>query len=58
MDKYIIVCSIVFVVLYINNLFQLFTTKWVNLLFNIDFFIFACYFVNKFKTNKFKKNKG
>lgn len=58
MNKYIIVCSIIFVVLYINNLFQLFPTKWVDLLFNIEFFVFVCYFVNKFKTSKFKKNKG
>ena len=57
MEKYIIVCSVVFVVLYINNLFQLFPTKWVDLLFNIEFLMFVCYFINKFRTNKIKKNK-
>lgn len=58
MNKYIIVCSIVFVVLYINNIFQLLPTKWVDLLFNIEFIILIGYLVNKFKINKLKKNKG
>ncbi len=55
MSKYIIVCSIVFVVLYIDNIFQLLPTKWVDLLFNIEFIILIGYLVNKFKINKLKK---
>lgn len=58
MDKCIIVYTIIFIVLYINNIFQILPTKWIDLIFNIELFILICYFKNKFKMNKFKNNKG
>lgn len=52
MLKYMITCGTIFTILYVNNMFQIMPNNWVNLFFNIEFFLFVCFFIIEIKKRK------
>lgn len=55
MKKIFITCGIVFIVLYINNIFQILPEKWKDLLFNVEFILLIGSIINMFKREKGEK---
>ncbi|EGJ72082.1 hypothetical protein Bcop_1896 [Bacteroides coprosuis DSM 18011] len=50
-----IICGIVFTVLYVNNMFQLMPSNWVELFFHVEFLLFVCFIIMELR--KQNKNK-
>ena len=48
-DKFIKICILIYVAIYINHIFGILPNNWEDLLFHIDFFLFGSYIANQIK---------